>query len=82
MSSAPYYEDSSIAIYHGDSFDILHNLSGVQAVITDPPYSSGGAFRGDRAQKTTTKYVNSDTKAYRPEFARRTSRVASTTAAA
>jgi site-specific DNA-methyltransferase (adenine-specific) len=65
----PYYEESGIAIYHGDCFDLLHDLSGVDAVVTDPPYSSGGAFRGDRAQQTSTKYVNSDTAAYRPEFA-------------
>jgi site-specific DNA-methyltransferase (adenine-specific) len=65
----PYYADESVTIYHGDSFDLLHELSGIGAVITDPPYSSGGAFRGDRAQLTTTKYVNSDTNAYRPEFA-------------
>ena len=65
----PYYEHAGITIYHGDCFDVLHELSGVGAVVTDPPYSSGGAFRGDRAQQTTTKYVNSDTAAYRPEFA-------------
>lgn len=65
----PYYEDDSCTIYHGDCFDILHDLSGVGAVVTDPPYSSGGAFRGDRSMKTTTKYVNSDTTFYRPEFA-------------
>jgi len=29
-------------------------------VVADPPYSSGGAMRSDRAQNTTTKYVNSD----------------------
>jgi site-specific DNA-methyltransferase (adenine-specific) len=65
----PYYEDDAVTIYHGDSFDLLHDLDGLGAVVTDPPYSSGGAFRGDRAQLTTTKYVNSDTTAYRPEFA-------------
>lgn len=65
----PYYSDHSCTIYHGDCFDLLHELSGVGAVVTDPPYSSGGAFRGDRAQLTTVKYVNSDTAAYRPEFA-------------
>lgn len=65
----PYYEDDSVTIYHGDSFDLLHDLSGVGAVITDPPYSSGGAFRGDRAMSTTAKYVNSSTESYRPDFA-------------
>lgn len=64
----PYYQDASVTIYHGDMFDILPTLSGVGAVITDPPYSSGGAFRGDRAMKTSTKYVQTDTTAYRPEF--------------
>lgn len=29
----------------------------VDAIVTDPPYSSGGAFRGDRAQKTGSKYL-------------------------
>jgi site-specific DNA-methyltransferase (adenine-specific) len=65
----PYYDEGGITIYHADAFDILHELSGLGAIITDPPYSSGGAFRGDRAQLTTSKYVNSDTMAYRPEFA-------------
>lgn len=68
-TSEPYYEDASVTIYHADCFDLLHELEGVGAVVTDPPYSSGGAFRGDRAQQTTIKYVNSDTAAYRPEFA-------------
>lgn len=65
----PYYEHSGITIYCGDCFDVLHNLSGVAAVITDPPYSSGGAFRGDRMASTVSKYVNGGTAAYRPEFA-------------
>lgn len=65
----PYYQDAAATIYHGDMFDLLPVLDGMGAVVTDPPYSSGGAFRGDRAQQTSTKYVNSDTAAYRPEFA-------------
>jgi site-specific DNA-methyltransferase (adenine-specific) len=64
----PYYQDSAVTIYHGDCFDLLHELSGIGAVITDPPYSSGGAFRGDRAAGTVEKYVQTGTKAYRPEF--------------
>lgn len=65
----PYYEHAGIRIYHGDCFDVLPSLSGIGAVVTDPPYSSGGAFRGDRMASTVTKYVNSDTATYRPEFA-------------
>lgn len=64
----PYYEQDGIVIYHGDCLDLLPTLSGIGAVVTDPPYSSGGQFRGDRTASTVTKYVNSDTLAYRPEF--------------
>ena len=65
----PYYEQSGVTIYHGDALDLLHDMSAIGAVVTDPPYSSGGAFRGDRMLNTVSKYVNSDTAVYRPEFA-------------
>lgn len=65
----PYYADDHVTLYHGDAFDILPTLSGIGAVVTDPPYSSGGAFRGDRANSTVDKYVRTDTLAYRPDFA-------------
>jgi site-specific DNA-methyltransferase (adenine-specific) len=69
MLPKPYYNENRITIYHADAFEILHELDGIGAVLTDPPYSSGGAFRGDRAQSTTAKYVQTGTAAYRPEFA-------------
>jgi site-specific DNA-methyltransferase (adenine-specific) len=47
-------------LYLGDCREILPTLSGVDAVVTDPPYSSGGAFRGDRTAKPSAKYINSD----------------------
>jgi site-specific DNA-methyltransferase (adenine-specific) len=56
----PYYERNGITIYHGDCFEVLHDLEGIDAVVTDPPYSSGGAFRGDRMATTLSKYVSSD----------------------
>lgn len=59
----PYYSEGGITIYHGDCFGVLHDLGGVGAVVTDPPYSSGGAFRGDRMASTLTKYVSSDSAA-------------------
>ena len=48
-------------LYLGDSLAVLGAMSegDVDAVITDPPYSSGGAFRGDRAMDTKTKYLSS-----------------------
>lgn len=48
-------------LYQGDCLEVLPTLHGVDAVMTDPPYSSGGAFRGDRAQDTKSKYVQSGT---------------------
>lgn len=65
----PYYQDEAVTIYNGDSMQIIPQLENIGAVITDPPYSSGGAHRSDRTQSTVAKYVNSDTQAYRPEFA-------------
>lgn len=65
----PYYDDGRVTIYHGDALDILPQLDGIGAVITDPPYSSGGQFRGDRTNGTIAKYVHSETAAYRREFA-------------
>lgn len=52
----------SIEIIHGDCLDVLRGMpdASVDAVVTDPPYSSGGQFRGDRTAKTTEKYVRSD----------------------
>ena len=37
-------------------------------VVTDPPYSSGGAMRSDRNVKTSTKYVRTGTIKDHPEF--------------
>lgn len=65
----PFFQDSRTTIYNGEVLDALLQLDNVGAIITDPPYSSGGQFRGDRAQSTVTKYVRSDAIAYRPEFA-------------
>lgn len=48
-------------IIHGDCMDVLRELPAgcVDAVVTDPPYSSGGQFRGDRMGSTVSKYVQS-----------------------
>lgn len=48
----------SVTLYRGDALVVLAGLpnGSVDAVITDPPYSSGGAFRGDRQAPTEQKY--------------------------
>jgi site-specific DNA-methyltransferase (adenine-specific) len=56
-------------LHLGDCLEIIPTLEGIDAVITDPPYSSGGQFRGDRAASTATKYVNSDAQnTFRQDF--------------
>jgi len=51
----PYYEHAGITIYHGEALRVMSETptASVGAVITDPPYSSGGQFRSDRANATT-----------------------------
>jgi site-specific DNA-methyltransferase (adenine-specific) len=57
-------------LYLGDCLEIIPTLPEIDALITDPPYSSGGQFRGDRTQKTSLKYVQTDSVATnRDEFA-------------
>lgn len=60
--TAPYYSDESVTLYRADALAVLAALpdASVDALITDPPYSSGGMFRGDRQQDVHTKYVNSE----------------------
>lgn len=63
-----------VTIYQGECLAILRELppDSVDGLITDPPYSSGGQFRGDRVQSTSTKYVVQEERdgeaAKRPDF--------------
>jgi site-specific DNA-methyltransferase (adenine-specific) len=55
-------------LYLGDCLDILPGLSGVDAVITDPPYSSGGRTAGERRLAPHKKYQNSTAKTVFADF--------------
>jgi site-specific DNA-methyltransferase (adenine-specific) len=57
-------------VIEGEALALLRALpdASVDAVITDPPYSSGGQFRGDRVKATGLKYVQSGVRARRPDF--------------
>lgn len=59
-------------LYRADVFDFLALLQrqGVQAdaVICDPPYSSGGVHVGDRTRPPSIKYVQTRQKKQYPEF--------------
>lgn len=47
----------------GEAYQLLRALPScsVDGLITDPPYSSGGATRGDRMSGTSLKYQNAET---------------------
>ena len=66
----PYYQDDYVTLYHGESLRILATLQdeSIDAVITDPPYSSGGMTRSDRTADPSTKYVQTATMKTRPSF--------------
>jgi site-specific DNA-methyltransferase (adenine-specific) len=72
----PDHEQPGVTLYRGDALDVLRRLpdGSVDAIITDPPYSSGGAFRGDRTRSAKEKcegggYVNGKPPVDRPDFA-------------
>jgi site-specific DNA-methyltransferase (adenine-specific) len=49
------------ALHEGEALAWLCSLptACADAIVTDPPYSSGGQFRGDRMKGTSDKYVQS-----------------------
>lgn len=58
-------------LYRGDSLEVLPALKGqrISAIITDPPYSSGGFTLSEKARDPVEKYVQTGTKKFRPSFA-------------
>lgn len=59
-------------VVRGDAMRVLTEMDddSVDAVVTDPPYSSGGAFRSDRSGSAKAKYLQTDSAAVGrlPEF--------------
>lgn len=51
MSVTPYYEESGIAIYHGDCAEIAPQLGRFDLLCSDPPYGIGEA-RGKNKSRT------------------------------
>ena len=66
MSIEPYWQHDRATLYGGDALAMLASLpaASVDAVITDPPYSSGGMVRGDRMQDVHTKYVQTGSESH------------------
>ncbi len=57
-------------LYQGDCLKLLPNLPDdhVDAVITDPPYSSGGLSSGARSAMPSKKYVQDNSRLQYPDF--------------
>lgn len=63
------YDQRGVQVWCGDVLRAHEAIrEPVGAVLTDPPYSSGGAFRGDRMASTVSKYVQSGCQLHRPDF--------------
>ncbi|MFD9948762.1 DNA-methyltransferase [Nonomuraea sp. NPDC059023] len=60
ISTSPYWHSDRATLYQGETLAILPTLPEhyVDAVIADPPYSSGGATARDRQRSTRDKYVS------------------------
>lgn len=52
-------------LYLGNALEVLPTLPAgrFSGLLCDPPYSSGGAYRGDRTASTVSKYLSSATRA-------------------
>ena len=56
-------------LLQGDCLAVIPTLDGLfDAVVTDPPYSSGGQSKGNRAASTGAKYLNTGSNQW-PDFA-------------
>lgn len=62
----------TFTVQRGDALRLLTGLAdnSIDAVITDPPYSSGGTFRSDRNASAKSKYLTTGSAAHDrlPEF--------------
>jgi site-specific DNA-methyltransferase (adenine-specific) len=59
----PYYEDDFVTLWHGDCIEVMDAMDEqtVDAVLTDPPYSSGGRRENARSiRKSMTRAVEDD----------------------
>ncbi len=59
----PYYADDMVTLYLGDCLEVMAGLpdASVDAVVTDPPYSSGGRRENARSlRRSMTRAVEDD----------------------
>lgn len=65
----PYYQDASVQLFHGDCREILPELSGDFAVITDPPYGIHHSSNYT-APSTTAQWMNREIEGDQDTFLR------------
>jgi DNA modification methylase len=59
----PYYQDDHVTLYHGDNAEVLPTLSGVDLVLTSPPYNlngDGNKSGGTYFRNLATGYASHD----------------------
>jgi len=58
----PYYQDSSVSIYHGDCREIINNNLLFDMILTSPPYNLGnfnkGSFYGGKSKGSKLQYID------------------------
>ena len=66
--SIPHPQENHL--YHGDALEILPTFpdASFDAIVTDPPYCSGGLTASERARPASVKYVQSRQKTVWPDF--------------
>lgn len=71
QEAAKRLTDAGVVLMQGDCLELLQDIpdGSVDMVLTDPPYSSGGMYRSDRANGSSKKYQSTDTKDIKPDFA-------------
>jgi site-specific DNA-methyltransferase (adenine-specific) len=63
MMHEPFIQNLPGAVlWRGEAWEVLRGMDSgsVDALVTDPPYSSGGLHKGARSAKPVSKYLNSN----------------------
>src|SRR5258708_2298733 len=66
----PIYKTESVTLFRADTMQLLPKLQpeAFDAIITDPPYCSGGTTAGERRRSPEDKYSQNGDRCGRPSF--------------